>query len=373
MSGGVDSSVAALLLQQKGFEVIGLSLELYSCDRPLGKGCCTPKDRLDARRICEQLKIAYDILDLRSSFKNHVIDYFAAEYAKGRTPLPCAPCNRDVRFKAMLDYADSVGAYWIATGHYARVAENDDGTFSLWKGIDPKKDQSYFLWGLSQKELARLQFPIGDFTKEEIRNKARAFGLVTSDKPDSQELCFVGDEEHSHFLEEHYPQTLSGPGDFVDVSGVKLGHHRGIHAYTVGQRRGLNLSFGERRYVVALDAQKNEIVLGSKEQLRATGLIAKNIHWIDPRFTPARRQFGGIHSCPPAVWQDPRLPAGSLARCTIRIRSTHKGILAGIKESEEGMEVLFDKPQEAITPGQAAVFYDGALCLGGGWIERGLS
>ncbi|MDP2599590.1 MAG: tRNA 2-thiouridine(34) synthase MnmA [Deltaproteobacteria bacterium] len=348
MSGGVDSSVAAVLLKQQGFEVIGVSMELYSCDRPMGKGCCTPKDRLDAKRICDQLGLAHDIIDLRSGFKNHVIDYFAAEYAKGRTPLPCAPCNRDVRFKALLDYADAVGAYWIATGHYARVQKNE-GYFSLLRGVDFKKDQSYFLWGLSQKELSRLQFPIGPFPKERVREMAREFGLAVSDKPDSQELCFVGDDDHTLFLEEHYPQYVKGPGDFIDEAGEVVGRHRGVHAYTVGQRRGLGAGFGERRYVVKLDAEKNRVLLGSKNQLKANGLVAKNIHWIGP--------WSVVHG-PQSI---------------VRIRSTHKGVAAHFQMEGESLQITFEHPQESVTPGQAAVFYNGDVCLGGGWIERGLS
>ena len=350
MSGGVDSSVAALLLQKQGLEVIGVSMELYSCDRPLGKGCCTPKDRLDAKRVCDRLGIAHDIIDLRSAFKKNVVDYFASEYAKGRTPLPCAPCNRDVRFKEMLRYADAVGAYWIATGHYARTAKNDDGSFSLLRGVDLKKDQSYFLWGLSQEELKRLQFPVGAFSKEQVREIAREHGLAVSDKPDSQELCFVGDGDHTLFLEEHYPHTVFGAGDFVDETGHVIGRHRGVHAYTIGQRRGLGVGFGERKYVVSLDAEKNQILLGSKESLKVMGLIAKNVHWIGP--------WSMVHG-PQSI---------------VRIRSTHKGVAAqNMEETGEGLKVTFAHLQEAVTPGQAAVFYNGDVCLGGGWIERSLA
>jgi len=180
MSGGVDSSVAACLLKKEGCEVLGVSMELYSCDKPLSKGCCTPIDRLDARKVCEQLNIPFDILDLRKPFRKNVMEYFASEYSKGRTPLPCAPCNRDVRFKALLEYANSIGAQWIATGHYARVQKNENGTFSLLRALDLKKDQSYFLWGLGQEELSRLKLPIGTYRKEEVRQLARDFILITS-------------------------------------------------------------------------------------------------------------------------------------------------------------------------------------------------
>ncbi|MDO8527812.1 MAG: tRNA 2-thiouridine(34) synthase MnmA [Deltaproteobacteria bacterium] len=349
MSGGVDSSVAACLLQKEGFEVLGVSMELYSCDRPTGKGCCTPADRLDARRICERLGISFDIIDLRKPFKEEVMTYFATEYSKGRTPLPCAPCNSKLRFKALLDYADSVGAKWISTGHYARVRANDDGTASLLRGVDLKKDQSYFLWGLGQDVLQRLQFPIGAFNKEKVREKAREFGLVTSEKKDSQELCFVGDEDHVQFLENHFPESALPAGDFLDESGKKMGRHRGVHAYTIGQRRGLGVSTGERRYVVSLDAKKNEIILGGKESLKATGLIAKDPHWID------------------------RCPTSDV-RCTtqVRIRSTHAGVGARVETTGSDLTVHFETPQETVTPGQAAVLYQNEVCLGGAWIEKAI-
>ena len=348
MSGGVDSSVAAALLLKEGYEVLGVSMELYSCDRPLGKGCCTPADRLDARQVCEQLKIAYDIIDLRPQFKEKVVNYFAEEYSQGRTPLPCAPCNRDVRFKALLDYADQAGAYWIATGHYARVQENKDGTFSMLRGVDPKKDQFYFLWGLGQKEFSRLKLPIGNFKKEEVRQIALDIGLATHSKRDSQELCFVGDDDHAHFLEEHFPEKAFPAGDFVDGDGKKLGRHHGVHAYTIGQRKRLGVSLGERRYVVRLDAEKNEVELGGRDSLKASGLIAKDVHWILPKSM--------VHG-----------PSSM-----VKIRSTHAGVAANLEECGDQLKVSFEQPQEAIAPGQAAVFYQGDVCLGGGWIEKAL-
>ncbi|OGQ70218.1 MAG: tRNA 2-thiouridine(34) synthase MnmA [Deltaproteobacteria bacterium RIFCSPLOWO2_12_FULL_44_12] len=355
MSGGVDSSVAACLLMEEGLEVLGVSMELYSCDSPLKKGCCTPIDRLDARKICEQFKIPFEILDLRKPFKTHVMEYFASEYSKGRTPLPCAPCNRDVRFKALLEYADKVGAYGIATGHYARIQKNEDGTFSLLRGIDPKKDQSYFLWGLGQTELSRLKLPIGNFSKPQVREMARKWNLITSEKKESQELCFVGDDDHARFLEEHFPEAAFQAGDYVDEAGKRLGKHRGLHAYTIGQRRGLGVALGERRYVVSLNPEKNEVVLGSKDSLKASGLIAKDVHWIAPPPSILTLEGGGIKG-----EGDP----------VVRIRSTHPGVEATLNNSEEGLKVEFKNPQEAVTPGQAAVFYQNDVCLGGGWIER---
>ncbi|MBI4125493.1 MAG: tRNA 2-thiouridine(34) synthase MnmA [Deltaproteobacteria bacterium] len=343
MSGGVDSSVTAALLKEAGFEVFGLAMELYSCDKPLTGGCCTPKDRLDARKVCEKLDLPFAIVDLRPAFRRHVLDYFAAEYAQGKTPLPCAPCNREVRFKALLEYADQKGAGWIATGHYARVQEGN-----ILRARDLKKDQSYFLWGLEPEVVSRLRLPIGDYAKEEVRALAKKFGLPTSDKAESQDLCFVGNEDHARFLEEHYPAAARPAGDFVDETGNVLGRHHGLHAYTVGQRRRLGVSLGQRAYVTKLDPEKNEIVLGSKESLRAKGLIAKNPNWIAGR------------SLLPGPWS------------LVRIRSTHAGVPAQLEELGKTLQITFQTPQDAVTPGQAAVFYDADRLLGGAWIERAI-
>lgn len=349
MSGGVDSSLAAWALKEAGFEVFGVSMELYSCDKPLGAGCCTPKDRLDARRVSEKIGIPFEILDLRPLFRTHVMEYFAEEYSKGRTPLPCAPCNSQVRFKALLDYADSKNAWWIATGHYARVQENGDGSFSLLRGKDRKKDQSYFLWGLEKEVIARLKLPIGGWTKDEVRDLARKSGLATAEKEESQDLCFVGDEDHARFLEEHFPTAAYPRGDFVNEEGKFLGKHHGVHAYTVGQRKRLGVSLGARQYVLRLDPEKNRVVLGSKEALKARGLIAKNPNWFF------------------------KLSAVSCQLLAVKIRSTHPGVPAQIEEQDNELKVTFQSPQEAVTPGQAAVFYDGDRLLGGAWIERAVA
>lgn len=345
MSGGVDSSVAALLLLQEGYEVFGLSMQLYSCDRPMARGCCTPLDRLDARKVCEQLNIPFDVVDLRGIFKEVVVDYFAQEYGRGRTPLPCAPCNKEVRFKALLDRADQIGAKWIATGHYARVMKNEAGSFCLHKGMEPKKDQSYFLWSLEEEVLSRLKLPVGSLTKVQVREIAKGYHLPTSEKAESQDLCFVGEEGAQGFLEEHYPLNVFGVGDFVDATGKKLGRHRGLHCYTVGQRRGLGIGFSERRYVIRLDAEKNEVVLGTRDQLKASGAVL--------------RKSGSLEV----------LESGSFQ---VKIRSTHPGVGVLVAPVKDPFTIIFDKPQEAVTPGQAAVFYNGDCCLGGAWIERAL-
>ena len=342
MSGGVDSSVAATLLKEQGFEVIGVSMNLYSCDQPLGKGCCTPADRLDARKICERLNIPYEVLDLRPQFKEAVIDYFAREYVQGRTPLPCAPCNRRVRFKSLIDTTDAHGAYWIATGHYSRVEADASGKNYLLRGKDPKKDQSYFLFGLESDVLSRLKLPIGNFTKTEVRQLAKVWNLPVYDKPDSQELCFLSGEDHSHFIHEHFPALPMAAGEFVDEQGKVLGRHRGLPAYTIGQRRGLELSFGERRYVVGLDAEKNQVKIGNKTSLVARGLVATGVQRFD-------------HD-----------------NVQVKIRSTHPGVAATLRWDDEQVTVDFEQPQMAVTPGQAAVFYQGDRLLGGGWIREAL-
>lgn len=338
MSGGVDSSTTAMLLKKAGYTPIGVSLNLYSCDRPLKKGCCTPADRMDARRVCEQLEMPYAVIDLREDFRKTVIDYFAQEYVAGRTPLPCAPCNHDLRFQALLDFADKQGAYWIATGHYAQVKEG-----RLFRGIDPQKDQSYFLFGLPQHILARLMLPLGEYRKSEVRELASQFGLAVSDKKDSQELCFLGGEDHAHFISEEYPDLPIAAGEFIDEEGNVLGQHRGLPAYTIGQRRGLGLSFGERRYVTDLNAETNQIVIGTNERLFAKGLVA----------TPVTGEFNSAEATPVEV----------------KIRSTHPGTPALLTQKEDHVEVLFDTPQRAVMPGQAAVFYQNGEVLGGAWIE----
>lgn len=347
LSGGVDSSASVALLKQRGFEVLGVTLELYSCDTPLARGCCTPQDRLDARRVAESQKIPFEIIDVRPEFKVKVMEYFAKEYAMGRTPLPCSPCNKLVRFKALLEYADRHDAHYIATGHYARVLEKS-GEFQLLRGLDLKKDQSYFLWELGQEELSRLIFPVGEYSKSEVRSLAAENKLLTFEKDESQDLCFVGNEDHAEFIDRHFPAESKPAGDFVDGSGKVLGRHLGIHYYTVGQRRGLNVSVGERRYVQSLNPANNQITLAPRESLKATGLVAQKCHWI---------------SQPPTAMEN----------VSVRIRSTHKGVGVDCKIQEGEVTAWFQEPQHAVTPGQAAVFYRGEECLGGGWIDRGFS
>lgn len=345
MSGGVDSSVAALLLKEAGFQVIGLSMILYTCESASAKGCCTPADRWDARRVCEQLDIPHEIVDLRVIFKKMVVDTFADSYAAGQTPLPCVPCNSEVRFRALAEAADRHGAPWIATGHYARVERGVGARACLKRARDRKKDQSYFLWGLSALLMDRLLLPLGELTKQEVREKAARAGLKVHDKAESQDLCFVGEGHHAEFIESHYPHKAGRPGDFTDAKGKKLGRHRGIHWYTIGQRRGLALGLPERHYVAGMDISDNRVILKTQQELYSDRLAARDCRW----------------HVPPDVLEGRRL--------TVKIRSTHDGSPARLERTAGGFRARFETPQFAITPGQAAVCYDGDTCLGGGWIE----
>lgn len=347
MSGGVDSSVTVALLKREGFEILGVTLELYSCDTPLARGCCTPQDRLDARRVAESQKIPFEIKDVRPEFKENVMEYFAREYARGRTPLPCSPCNKSVRFKALLEVADRVDAHYVATGHYAKVSPEGEIPYRLSRAKDFGKDQTYFLWELGQEELGRLLFPVGNFMKSEVRRMAKEWKLSTFEKEESQDLCFVGNSDHAEFIDRHFPEHSRPAGDFVDASGSVLGRHLGLHHYTVGQRRGLNVSVGERCYVRNLDPVDGTITLGSRESLRSTGLEAQNCHWVS-----------GLPD------------AGE--NLQVKIRSTHQGVGTTLEISGDRCVARFKEPQYSVTPGQAAVFYRGDECLGGGWIEKGI-
>jgi tRNA-uridine 2-sulfurtransferase len=332
MSGGVDSSAAALLLKEQGYELVGVSMRLVSCNKSSESDCCTVQDRRDARSVCDQLGIDYSVVDYSSIFKREVVEPFVSEYLKGRTPSPCIRCNQFLKFQALFDEADKLGAAKVATGHYARIIEDDEG-FHLLAACDEKKDQSYFLFTLTQKELGRVLFPLGDMTKQEARAISSKAGLVTSEKSESQEICFaMGD--YVSFIEEFAGDSLQGPGDFVDMSGNVIGRHDGVHAFTIGQRRGIGFGTGTRMYVV-----------GSNDDLLRQGMVVRDVSWVNPSF------------CKP---RDAR----------VKIRSVGKGNDAHITPREDGsVEVTFQTPVRAIAPGQAAVFYDGDEVVGGGWIS----
>jgi len=344
MSGGVDSSVAAALLSEEGYAVTGLTMHLYSCHREKDRSCCSARDRMDARAVCEKLGIQLKVLDMRERFSKSIVEPFVEEYLAGRTPSPCVRCNELIKFPALLAEAVGGNAEVFATGHYARVVE-DGGIARLLRARDGDKDQSYFLFCLTQDVLARLRLPLGEMTKEEVRSFAFERGLPVHEKAESQEICFVPDDDYTAFVEGHRPERLHGPGDFVDGEGRRVGSHRGIHAYTIGQRRGLGIGGGPRRYVVGIDRGANTVTVGADEDLMRDSLSVDSASWVHPSFARQRD-------------------------VTVRIRSTHTGEMARIKPLEGGrVEVEFDRPVRAVAPGQAAVFYDGDEVIGGGWIE----
>jgi tRNA-specific 2-thiouridylase len=349
MSGGVDSSVAAALLAREGHDVIGLSMQLYDHSGSHGDGevrfgsCCTIDDLHDARRVARQLRIPHYIVNFERQFDETVVSNFVREYASGRTPIPCVHCNGDLKFATLAARAEGFGAGLVATGHYARV-EAVGGQYLLKRGVDPSKDQSYFLFTLTQDQLAHALFPVGALDKMAVRALARELDLVVSDKPDSHEICFVADGDHNAFLETH--GAVRTPGAIRDVEGRVVGTHDGIHRFTVGQRKGLGLSSGVRLYVVDIDATGGEVTVGPREALERTTLTASGVNW--------------IAGTPP--------PAG--ARVTAQIRHRHREAAATIDPIDaDRVSVKFDEPQHAITPGQAVVLYDAEIVLGGGWID----
>ena len=350
MSGGVDSSVAAAVLAEQGHDVIGLSMQLYDQtggDRSFGR-CCTLDDLYDARRVAAAIGIPHYILNLERQFDEQVISNFVREYALGRTPLPCAHCNSDLKFATLLERAQGLGADAVATGHYARVERDAaSGRYSLRRGADAAKDQSYFLFSLTQQQLACAVFPVGDRPKHSVREYARQRQLPVANKPDSQEICFIPDHDYAAFLDRQTSGTTRG-GAIVDEHGHVLGGHQGIHRFTVGQRKGLGLSAsttGAPMYVLALRPSERQVVVGPKAALERTMLRASGVNWIIDR-------------------------PSSPIRAAAQIRHRHQPAPAAIQSIDDGRaEIVFDAPQIAITPGQAVVFYDEDLVVGGGWIE----
>ena len=348
MSGGVDSSVAAALLAEQGHDVIGLSMQLYdqSGEHTFGS-CCSIEDLYDARRVAMAINIPHYILNFEKQFGQHVVSNFVQEYAAGRTPLPCAHCNSDLKFTTLLERATGLGADAVATGHYARVERSARGTFQLKRGVDAAKDQSYFLFSLTQDQLARAVFPVGDRPKDAVRAYAHRRNLPVAAKPDSQEICFIPDHDYASFVTKHAPD-LPADGDIIDEDGRVLARHAGIHRFTVGQRKGLGLSSspsGAPMYVLALKPDDRQVVVGPKASLERTTLTAAGVNWIEGA------------------------PAGAV-RATVQIRHRHPPAAATVRAVGDGRaDVVFDAPQIAITPGQAAVFYDGDTVVGGGWIE----
>jgi len=341
LSGGVDSSTAALLLQEAGYEVIGLTMRLWSEEEAiLERRHTCPSNIRDAELVCQTLDISFHVIDLENEFKKYVIDYFCTEYAQGRTPNPCIACNRHIKFGFLLDHALSLDADYLATGHYARIEYHND-TYHLLKGLDPDKDQSYMLYTLGQDRLSRVLFPLGDYTKSQVRELARQKGLPTANKPGSQDICFIA-SDYGAFLSRRFPQS---PGEIVNSRGEVLGRHRGTAFYTVGQRHGLGLATTKPLYVTKIEPDKNRLIVGSKQELHATGLIATEVSWVS----------GKALSEPTTV------------AAKIRYRSPE--IAATLYPRPGSVEVSFHQPQSTVTPGQAVVFYQNNEVLGGGTIE----
>ena len=348
MSGGVDSSVAAALLAEQGHDVVGLSMQLYdqSGEHSFGS-CCSLEDLYDARRVATAINIPHYILNFEKQFGDRVVRNFVGEYAAGRTPLPCAHCNSDLKFTELLERARGFGADAVATGHYARVERSPEGTYRLRRGVDASKDQSYFLFSLTQDQLSRAIFPVGDRPKDAVREYAHQRNLPVAAKPDSQEICFIPDHDYASFVTKHSPDVAHS-GDVVDEAGHVLAQHGGIHRFTVGQRKGLGLSkspTGAPMYVLALKPDDRQVVVGPKASLERTTLTASGVNWIE------------------------EAPAGP-RRASVQIRHRHPAAPSTVRALGDGRaEVIFDAPQMAVTPGQAAVFYDSDVVLGGGWIS----
>ena len=346
MSGGVDSSVSAALLKEQGHEVIGVSLQLYEPTEavlPGGRTCCSLTDVMDAARVAKRIGIPFEVIDLRQRFKELVMDNFLAEYAAGRTPNPCARCNDRIKFGILLDMTASLGADILATGHYARIEQDQSGAYQLLKGLDTGKDQTYFLFGMNQEQLSRTIFPVGSMEKPQVRELAARFKLPVAQKQESQEICFIPDNDYVRFLEES--GVTKSPGEIVDATGKKLGSHQGIHNYTVGQRRGLGIAWQEPLYVTAIERESSRIVVGPRAELFKVGLTAGETTWTSLPLT------GTFH--------------GS---CSIRYRQRPVPCVARVLDDGR-LQVDFVTPQQAVTPGQAVVLYDGERVVGGGWIE----
>jgi tRNA-specific 2-thiouridylase len=366
MSGGVDSSVAALLLKQQGYEVIGVTLNLWSYEdrqEPYNE-CCS----LEVRAVAQQLGIEHHFVDAGKEFKERVVDVFLAEHAQGRTPSPCGRCNRLVRFPILLELADRFGCDFLATGHHARIAV-EDGIYYLLTSKDPLKDQSYFLYGLTQEQLKRILFPVGDLLKSEVWQIAKAHNLVSARKPESMDLCFIPKGDYRAYLRAHL-DGLVQPGEIVDTSGRVVGRHEGLAFYTIGQRHGLGVALGERVYVVGFDYENNRLIVGDERALLSEGLIATDVNFIysssplSPLSLEGRGDGGEGGEGSREVRGIP---------ITVKIRYRSPRVPATLKLLDDGRVcVLFAQPQRAVTPGQIAVFYEGERVLGGGVIERAL-
>jgi tRNA-specific 2-thiouridylase len=342
MSGGVDSSVTAALMKRAGHEVIGVTLRLYS-GAPKKKGaCCAGQDIHDARRVAERLGIAHYVLDYEARFRERVIADFAETYARGETPIPCVRCNERVKFADLLDTARDLGAFALATGHYVRRIETGGGP-ELHAARALNRDQSYFLFATTRAQLEFLRFPLGDMEKREVRAIATELGLSVADKPDSQDICFVPDGDYARVVERMNPEAVEA-GEIVDADGRVIGRHKGVVHFTVGQRKGLGLSGGEPRFVLALDAKAKRVVVGPRSALATKSIAVRDVNWL--------------------------VDASEAIDCAVKVRSMRAPVPARVVPTDGGARVELAVPEESVAPGQACVFYDGSRVLGGGWIAR---
>lgn len=351
MSGGVDSSVAAYLLKQQGYDVVGVTMQIWQDEEQASKeengGCCGLTAVDDARRVAEHLDIPYYVMNFKQEFKTQVMDYFVEEYLRGSTPNPCIACNRYVKWESLLKRSLDIGAEYIATGHYARIDKMQNGRFAIRNSVTAAKDQTYALYNLTQHQLAHTLMPVGEYTKEEIRKIAEEAGLPVAHKPDSQEICFVPDNDYASFIEREAGERVPGPGNFVGTDGRILGQHRGITHYTIGQRKGLDLPMGRRVFVTEIRPETNEVVIGENEDVFTSVVLCDNVNYMGMEDLEESR------------------------RVLAKIRYNHMGEYCLIEKQADGKVLCtFEKPVRASTPGQAVVFYEGEYVLGGGTIVK---
>lgn len=348
MSGGVDSSVAALLLQQQSYDVVGVTMKLYNLDGedlpPNYQGCCTLDDVEDARSVCRRLGIPHYVLNTQREFQSQVVDYFTSEYQLGRTPHPCIACNNKIKFGHLMERAAVLEADYVATGHYARIEPGPDGIV-LKKAVDPSKDQSYVLFGMGQEQLARTLMPVGSYPKSEIRKMAEDAGLLIAAKPDSQDICFIPSGDYKSFLKQRIAEN---PGDIVELDGTVVGQHKGIEYFTIGQRRGLGITATEPQFVIRLEPKSRQVVIGPQEALLQDEMWVSGVNY----------PLGNPPNGPVDV--------------NVKIRYKSNEAAAVLYPGGDCAKVRFERPQRSVTPGQAAVFYQGDVLLGGGIVEPGL-